>query len=200
MNDQLIHGEVIQLSTTKKFFITFVYGRNLEEQRLPLWDNIKEISQSLEGPWSIFGDFNSIRHQGERIGGLMSLIEKLRSLQNEFNNATDRDLTMKGLFLLAPIRQLDQKLTGPSIMTYVMKHLFTHMCMSWHRACQITPLSFLVFPLSLNPRAHSFSVMCRLKIRGSRILLSIGWLNTIMDQNWKYSNKYLAVWSIPSNS
>ncbi|KAJ8453404.1 hypothetical protein Cgig2_008288 [Carnegiea gigantea] len=47
--DKLIHGEVFHLSTTKKFFITFVYGRNLEEQRLPLWENTKTISQSLEG-------------------------------------------------------------------------------------------------------------------------------------------------------
>ena len=44
MNDQLIHGETVQLSTNKKFFITFVYGRNLKEQRLPLWDNIRAIS------------------------------------------------------------------------------------------------------------------------------------------------------------
>jgi len=70
MTDQLIHGEVFQLSTTKKFFITFVYGRNLEEQRLPLWKNIQTISQSLAGPWSLLSDFNSVLHQGDRIGGV----------------------------------------------------------------------------------------------------------------------------------
>ena len=62
MNDHLIHGEAVQLSITKKFFITFVYERNLEDQRHPFWDNIKAISQSLEGPWSVLGDFNSILH------------------------------------------------------------------------------------------------------------------------------------------
>jgi len=69
MSDQLIHGEAAQLSTNKKFFITFFSRRNLEERRLPLWDNIKAISQSLEGPWNVLGDFNSVLHQGEKIGG-----------------------------------------------------------------------------------------------------------------------------------
>jgi len=29
MTNQMIHGEVIQMSTTKKFFITFVYGKKI---------------------------------------------------------------------------------------------------------------------------------------------------------------------------
>ena len=35
-SDQLIHGRVTHLPTTKHFFITLFYGRNLEDQRLPL--------------------------------------------------------------------------------------------------------------------------------------------------------------------
>ncbi|KAJ8422260.1 hypothetical protein Cgig2_029103 [Carnegiea gigantea] len=34
--DQLIHGEAIHLLTNKKFYISFICGKNLEEQRLPL--------------------------------------------------------------------------------------------------------------------------------------------------------------------
>jgi len=93
------------MSTTKKFYITFVYGRNLEEQTLPLWENLKTISQSLEGPWSILGDFSSVLHQGEIIGGLKSMMEKLRILQNVFSNATCKNSTMKEPFSLGPIRQ-----------------------------------------------------------------------------------------------
>ncbi|KAJ8419765.1 hypothetical protein Cgig2_009194 [Carnegiea gigantea] len=37
-NDQMIHGEAIQLATNKRFYITFVYGKNLEEQRQPFGD------------------------------------------------------------------------------------------------------------------------------------------------------------------
>ncbi|KAJ8430287.1 hypothetical protein Cgig2_024719 [Carnegiea gigantea] len=66
--DQLIHGEAIHLPTNQKF--TFLYGKNLEEQRLPLWENLMALSQTLEDPWCVLGDFNSVLHQGERIGGL----------------------------------------------------------------------------------------------------------------------------------
>ncbi|KAJ8437171.1 hypothetical protein Cgig2_010932 [Carnegiea gigantea] len=68
--DQLIHGEAIQLSANKRFYITFVYSRNLEEQRIPLWEDLKALSQSLEDPWCVLEDFNSVLHQRERIGGI----------------------------------------------------------------------------------------------------------------------------------
>ena len=72
MTDQMIYEEVTQMSTTttKKFFITFVYEKNLEDQRIPLWESMKLISQNLDGPWSLLGDFNLVLHQGDRIGGV----------------------------------------------------------------------------------------------------------------------------------
>ena len=66
----MIHREVIQLSTAKKFFITFVYGKNSEDHRIPLWDSIRTLSYNMDGPWSLVGDFNSVLYQGERIGGV----------------------------------------------------------------------------------------------------------------------------------
>jgi len=67
-SDQLIHGEAIQHSTNKRFYITFVYGRNHEDQRTSLWDTLMNISQVMDEPWCIVGDFNSVIHQEERIG------------------------------------------------------------------------------------------------------------------------------------
>jgi len=58
--DQLIHGKAIQLSSNKQFFITFVYGRNLEAQRIPLWGDLATISINLDDPWCVLGDFNSV--------------------------------------------------------------------------------------------------------------------------------------------
>ncbi|KAJ8429696.1 hypothetical protein Cgig2_004495 [Carnegiea gigantea] len=49
--DQLLHGEVMHLLTNRKFFLTLVYGRNLEDQRLPLWEALGSITLSLEDPW-----------------------------------------------------------------------------------------------------------------------------------------------------
>ena len=67
--DQLIHGKAMQLSTNKQFYITFAYGRNLEAQRIPVWDDLASISINLDNPWCVLGDFNSVLKPGERIGG-----------------------------------------------------------------------------------------------------------------------------------
>ena len=68
VTDQLIHGEAIQLSTNTRFLVTFVYGRNHEEQRRSLWEDIRHLSHSSDAPWCILGDFNAVIHQGDRIG------------------------------------------------------------------------------------------------------------------------------------
>ncbi|KAJ8438897.1 hypothetical protein Cgig2_007742 [Carnegiea gigantea] len=52
MNDQLIHGEVTQLSTNKKFYMTFI--------ALSTGDNA----------WCVLGDCNSVLHHGDRIGAV----------------------------------------------------------------------------------------------------------------------------------
>ncbi|KAJ8436062.1 hypothetical protein Cgig2_000358 [Carnegiea gigantea] len=70
MTDQLLYREATHLPTGKNFHITFIYGRNLVDQRLPLWKGLKAISQSMDDPWCVLGDFNSILHQGDRIRGI----------------------------------------------------------------------------------------------------------------------------------
>ena len=67
--DQLIHCEATQLSTSKHFHITFIYGHNHELQRQPLWEDLHQISLSIQGAWCILGDFNSILYKDDRIGG-----------------------------------------------------------------------------------------------------------------------------------
>ena len=60
----------MQLSTNRKFYLTLVYGRDLEDQRLTLWEDLGSLAQSLEDPWCELGDFNSVHRLRERIGGV----------------------------------------------------------------------------------------------------------------------------------
>ena len=69
INDQIIHGEATHLPTGRSFFISYIYGRNLVEQRLPLWESLRSISNSIDDPWCVMGDFNSILNLEDRIGG-----------------------------------------------------------------------------------------------------------------------------------
>lgn len=50
-------------------FITSVYAKcNLEERR-ELWDSLESISNTINGPWFIGGDFNDIMDPEEKQGG-----------------------------------------------------------------------------------------------------------------------------------
>ncbi|XP_062099719.1 uncharacterized protein LOC133805553 [Humulus lupulus] len=48
------------------FFVTFVYGMNIEESRNLLWKHLQDLS--MEDPWIVLGDFNDILVKEERIG------------------------------------------------------------------------------------------------------------------------------------
>ena len=42
--NQMVHCEVVQLSTQRKFYLTIVYGFNKVDQRRPLWHDLKLVS------------------------------------------------------------------------------------------------------------------------------------------------------------
>ena len=68
-SEQLVYGKATQMSSNKKFYITFMHGNNHEAQRRPMWDILVAISHNMDDPWSVLGDFNSVLNQGERVGG-----------------------------------------------------------------------------------------------------------------------------------
>jgi len=65
----MMQCKVIQLSTQKEFFITFVYGHNKDKHRSSLWRNLMDIAIRMILAWGVMGDFNSIRHSKDKIGG-----------------------------------------------------------------------------------------------------------------------------------
>ncbi|KAJ8419565.1 LOW QUALITY PROTEIN: hypothetical protein Cgig2_004596 [Carnegiea gigantea] len=151
MTDQLIHGE---LSTNTKFLITFIYGRNLEEQRSPLWDDIRTISHAHENPWSILGDFNAVLHQEDRIGGVE--MERLKNLQNVPSNATCKFQYERAFFtwtnktIWSKIDRAFYNELWYEAFTYTHVHILSQ------GLSDQTPM-ILSFPPSIGLRAHSFS-------------------------------------------
>ncbi|KAJ8423395.1 hypothetical protein Cgig2_029230 [Carnegiea gigantea] len=69
MTEQMIHCYVTQLHTSKKFYISFIYGLNHESQRHVLWQYLTEIAAHMNSAWCIIGDFNSVLYKEDRIGG-----------------------------------------------------------------------------------------------------------------------------------
>ncbi|GLT67469.1 hypothetical protein SLA2020_397770 [Shorea laevis] len=51
------------------WYLSAVYARPQFEIRCKLWDNLREFSQIINGPWLVIGDFNDITTQSEKFGG-----------------------------------------------------------------------------------------------------------------------------------
>ena len=97
-SDQYIHCLATQLTTNKRFHITFVYGHNHEPQRQPLWNALHQLSLSITGAWSILGDFNTILSKNERIGGNEVTDHEIQELSNFMLNCEVQELTSSGAF------------------------------------------------------------------------------------------------------
>ncbi|XP_062119019.1 uncharacterized protein LOC133832728 [Humulus lupulus] len=58
-SDQFVHICVKEVKSNKLFCVTFVYGRNSTEGRLPLWVDLAGLSFPAN-PWIVAGDFNAV--------------------------------------------------------------------------------------------------------------------------------------------
>ena len=68
--NQLIHCLAVLMSTHKRFFITFVYGMNHDNQRQSIWDDLLVLTQQINEAWCILGDYNAVLYKEEIRGGM----------------------------------------------------------------------------------------------------------------------------------
>lgn len=66
-SDQFVHLQVSWRDTTT-WFITIVYANPRYLRRQILWEDLGGIAESMEDPWVVLGDFNSIMADHERRG------------------------------------------------------------------------------------------------------------------------------------
>lgn len=60
---QLVLCGVFNPQTRQSYTVAFIYARNLREERLELWEKIKELAQTRtlsNSPWILLGDFNQV--------------------------------------------------------------------------------------------------------------------------------------------
>lgn len=60
---QLVMCGVLDPATKVAFTVAFVYARNIPEERIPLWNQLREFASSSlisQSPWLIMGDFNQV--------------------------------------------------------------------------------------------------------------------------------------------
>ncbi|XP_062104194.1 uncharacterized protein LOC133815358 [Humulus lupulus] len=71
----MIHGIGHSKQSKERFNITIVYGFNEDSKRKQLWEDLKEVSAQVQGPWLLVGDFNDILLSNERVGRRIFLPE-----------------------------------------------------------------------------------------------------------------------------
>lgn len=68
--DQQLTVKLVNQTLAQSFYATIVYVKCEVDQRLSLWEDIYSISNDMDRPWLIRGDFNVILNDKEKIGGL----------------------------------------------------------------------------------------------------------------------------------
>ncbi|XP_077228445.1 uncharacterized protein LOC143861405 [Tasmannia lanceolata] len=82
---QFVHVDVHNLQSQDHFLLTVVYARNKGHERHSLWEDLVELSQNIDTPWIVIGDFNTTRFTEERLGGAGPVHSDL----NDFNQCID---------------------------------------------------------------------------------------------------------------
>ncbi|CAK8570896.1 unnamed protein product [Lathyrus sativus] len=82
---QMIHCGIHDVNGVFQTWMTTIYALNQLEQRRKLWEDLKQIHDSQQGPWFLMGDFNNVTKSMDRIGGNLVTereFEDLRSLMD----------------------------------------------------------------------------------------------------------------------
>ncbi|XP_074288354.1 uncharacterized protein LOC141613514 [Silene latifolia] len=88
ITEQCIHSKVYDKMKKDYFWFTLMYGFNKLLERESLWESIKVYGLTVDGPWLVCGDFNSITSVDERIGGVdvtWAEIAPMRDMMNVCN-------------------------------------------------------------------------------------------------------------------
>ncbi|KAJ8419347.1 LOW QUALITY PROTEIN: hypothetical protein Cgig2_025466 [Carnegiea gigantea] len=97
-SDQLMHSHVTQVSTNKKFYITFVYGMNHDQQRQQMWEDLKALSQQMTEAWCTLGDLNVVLHKDGKRGGNAIQDTELREMTDLLEYGELQEMRWNGAY------------------------------------------------------------------------------------------------------
>ncbi|XP_074313971.1 uncharacterized protein LOC141649174 [Silene latifolia] len=96
-NAQYIHMSILNKQAQARFFHTIVYAFNGITERESLWLNLKRLAGSIQGPWSVGGDFNCVLNVNERLRGSVSMAESA-PFQDCLDSCQLMDIKASGAF------------------------------------------------------------------------------------------------------
>ena len=128
----------MHLPTNKQFFLTLVYGRNLDYQRVPLWEAIESIALSLEDTWCVLGDFNTVLRLGERIGGVEVTERETRDFTSCINQNGLTEFQYEGAFFTWTNKTVWSRIDRAFHNDFCIIVMITLMSCTYLKDCQTT--------------------------------------------------------------
>lgn len=86
---------MVNIALNKEFDCAFIYAFNGANERKGLWEDLIDISKSIQGAWIIAGDFNYPLHYDDRIGREVSY-EELKDFDDCVTKCKIADLKQMG--------------------------------------------------------------------------------------------------------
>lgn len=96
---QLVIVSILMEGFVDEVFCSFVYGKNLAEERKELWQDLKDHQDSpviQKKPWIVQGDFNEILDELEHSGGLSHDSLGMREFQETVQYCSLLDMSYQG--------------------------------------------------------------------------------------------------------
>ncbi|CAK8544062.1 unnamed protein product [Lathyrus sativus] len=91
----MIHCGIHDVNGVFQTWMTTIYALNQLEQRRKLWEDLKQIHDSQQGPWFLMGDFNNLTKSMDRIGGNLVTEKEFEDLRSLMDHAGlfEKDIT-----------------------------------------------------------------------------------------------------------
>ncbi|XP_060202297.1 uncharacterized protein LOC132630739 [Lycium barbarum] len=74
--DQMVTCKIMDNKAGKEFYISVIYAKSRSSGREDLWRYMRIFATTLNSPWAVCRDFNSILNGDEKLGGLPHRLEK----------------------------------------------------------------------------------------------------------------------------
>lgn len=79
-----------------KFYLSCIYGNPRSDLRHLVWERVTRLGLQRTEPWCMFGDFNEILHNGEKLGGPRRSEKSFEDFGNMISTCDMSELPGKG--------------------------------------------------------------------------------------------------------
>ncbi|XP_019237273.1 PREDICTED: uncharacterized protein LOC109217477 [Nicotiana attenuata] len=93
---QYIHGKVHNISSSRQFAFTAIYGLHTIAHRCAMWEALRNLDSQMTNPWLIMVDFNAIMDIEDRVNGTTMQENEIKEFRALMEDCRLNELTTVG--------------------------------------------------------------------------------------------------------